>query len=52
MEKVGDKYTTKEKKAADPTSEAGKMELSNDAYATREGIDLVLEKLEQLRLKW
>lgn len=56
MINVTDKYTTAEKKTADAakdpkdqTGEAGKTELSNDAYAVCEFIDALIKKVEQTR---
>lgn len=54
MGRFEEKYTTKEKKTQDPEKEADKMEISNDSYAIREGIEEILDKLEHIRrsAKW
>lgn len=55
--KVSEKYTTKEKKAADAvlepeeqTGEDKKIELSNDAYAVVEFIEFLINKIEHARI--
>jgi hypothetical protein len=46
-----DKYTTAELKAANPLTEKEKIVLSNDAYAQREILETVAEKLKLIEFR-
>ncbi len=47
---LNENYTTAEKKAKDPTKENEKTELSNDAFALGELLEILINKLEHLRI--
>lgn len=53
MSDFDDKYTTAEKKAADP-KETSKTEISNDFFAIGELLNAILLKLEDVRksVRW
>ena len=47
--RFNDKFTTKEKLNKDPEKEKDKTELSNDAHALGELIELLTEKINEVR---